>query len=103
MPRHTSSQGTCTALIHSEVDLAQTEIEVAQAVHGLGYADPTGQAGWRIITDHLEGAGQASTHPVPGALQSLRMGKRDAGFLAVPLLKDGCKRSSPTIGSLRSW
>lgn len=40
--------GTSTALIHSlsKVELAQTEKEVAQAVHGFGYADPTGQAGW---------------------------------------------------------
>lgn len=48
LPRHTNSQGTSTALIHSlsKVELAQTEKEVAQAVHGFGYADPTGQAGW---------------------------------------------------------
>lgn len=46
LPRHTNSQGTSIALIHSEVDLAQTEKEVAQAVHGFGYADPIWQAGW---------------------------------------------------------
>lgn len=35
---------------------------------GLAMLIPQGKLGKEIITDHLEGAGQAPTHPVPRAL-----------------------------------